>query len=113
MDHHVCWYFQHIVTIIKRCDHNYKVSSYICNPICLALIWPDNSFKEIYKWEIGASNYLDVSCIYLLLQDDFPTVLLSQASLPVQFSVQVKRDSFHNLSISQYRYQWMFFVKIV
>ena len=39
-----------------HCDHNYEVSSYICNPFCLALIWPSNSFKEIYKWEIDASN---------------------------------------------------------
>ena len=71
----------------------------MCNPIRPALIWQDNSFEEIYKWEIGTSNYLDVSCIYLLLQDDFPILLPSQASLPVQFSVQVNRDSFHNLLI--------------
>ena len=77
----------------------------ICNPICLALMWPDNSFKEIYKWEIGASNYLDVSCIYLLLQEVFPTLPPSQASLPVQFSVQIKRDPFRKLSIPQYRCQ--------
>ena len=69
------------------------------------LIWPDNSSEESYKWEIGASNYLDVSSIHLLLQDDFPTLLPSQASLPVQFSVQVKKESFHNLSIPQYRCQ--------
>ena len=94
-----------IITIINRCDNNYKVSSYIFNSIRLALIWPDNSFEEIYKWEIGASNYLDVSCIYLLLQDDFPTLLPFQASLPVQFSVQVKKESFHNLSIPHYRCQ--------
>ena len=91
--------------IIKRCDHNYELSSYICNPVRLALIWPDNSFEEICKWEIGVSSYLDVSCIYHLLQDDFPTLLPSQGSLTVQFSVQVKRDSFHNLSIPQYRCQ--------
>ena len=97
--------FQHTVTIIKHCDHNYEVSSSICNPICVALMWPDNSFKEIYKWEIGASSYLDVSCIYLLLQEDFPTLPSSQASLPVQFSVQVKRDPFRNLSVPQYRCQ--------
>ena len=97
--------------IIKRCDHNYELSSYICNPVRLALIWPDNSFEEICKWEIGVSSYLDVSCIYHLLQDDFPTLLPSQGSLTVQFSVQVKRDSFHNLSIPQYRCQQMFFVK--
>ena len=79
-------YFQHTVTIIKHCDHNYEVSSCICNPIRIALIWPDNSFEEICKREIRASNYPDVSCIHLLLNDDFPTLLPSQTSFPVQFS---------------------------
>ena len=99
-------------TQLKR-DHNYEASPYICNPIRYALIWPDNSLEEICKWEIGASSYLDVSCICLLIQDVFPTLLPSQASLPVQFSVQVKWDCFHNLSIPQFRCQWMFFAKIV
>ena len=63
MDHHA---IHGSVAIINRCDHIYEVSSYICNPIRLALIWPDNSFEEIYKWEIGASNYLDLSFIYLI-----------------------------------------------
>ena len=105
-------YFQHTVTIIKHCDHNYEVSWSICNPVRLALIWPDNSFEEICKWEIGASNYLDVSCMHFLLQDDFPTLLPSQASFPVQFCFQVKRDSFHNPSIPGYTWKWMFFAKI-
>ena len=77
----------------------------ICNPICLALMWPDNSFKEIYKWEIGASNYLHVSRIYLVLQDDFPTLLPSQVFSPTQSSLQVKGNSLHNLSIPQYACQ--------
>ena len=102
MDHYIRWYFKHTVTITTRCDHNYEVSSYICNPFRLALIWPGNSFEEICKWEIGASNYLDISRIYLLLQDDFPNLLPSQVFLPTHASFQVKRDSFHNLSIPQY-----------
>ena len=97
MDHHVWWYFKHTVTIINHCDHNYEISSYICNPFRFALIWPGNSFEEIRKWEIGASNYLDISVIYILLQDDFPTLLLSQTSLSAHSSFQVKRDFFHNL----------------
>ena len=56
MDHHVWWYFKHTATIIKHCDHNYEVSSYVCNPFRLALISPGNFSYEIYKWEIGATN---------------------------------------------------------
>ena len=106
-DHHVLWYFKHTVTIIKHCDHNYEISSYICNPFRPALIWLGNCFEEIYKLEIGVSNYLDNSRIYLLLSDFFLILLPSQASLPAHASFRVKRDSFHDLSIPQC--QWMFF----
>ena len=100
MDHYIWWYFKHTITNTKRWDHSYEVSSYICNPFPLALIRPGNSFEEICKWEIGASNYLDISRIYLLSQDGFPTLLPSQASLPTHASFQEKRDSFHNFTIS-------------
>ena len=81
MYHHVWWYFKHTVTVINHCNHNYEISSYICNRFRFALIWAGNCFEEICQWEIGASNYLENSGIYLLLQDDFPTLLPSQASL--------------------------------
>ena len=101
-DHHVWWYFKHTITIIKHCDHNYEISLYIFNRFRLALIWPGNCFEEIYKWEIDVSNYLDISRIYLLLWDDFPTLLPSQTSLTVHSSFRVKRDSFQSLDSSIY-----------
>ena len=111
MDHRVWWYFKHTVTIINHCNHNYQISSYICNPFRFALIWPGNSFEEICKWEIGASNYLDISRIYLLLQDDFPTLLpfLSIFASPLFFS---SKKGFFPQSPNSSVYNSCFFDKI-
>ena len=75
------------ITIIKRCDHNHEVSSYVCNAFRLALIWQGNSFEEIYKWEI----LVYIFCYRMIFQLCFSLKHLYQ---PLDSSIYVSIDVF-------------------